>query len=816
MLHLYICNKVSNMMRFLFTQLTLLFLFVSASAAATVVPPAFRITGKVVDARTGEIVIAATVQLPDIRRQAITNEKGEFLFEQIPAGHHVLEISAVGYSTWVEHIELEKDAVFNISLQPYITENVGVVITGVGSATTIRKTPVAISVLRRQALLQSSATNIVEAMTVLPGVASVSTGPAISKPIIRGLGANRIVVMQDGVRQEGQQWGDEHGIEIDEATVTGIEVVKGPASLMYGSDALAGVVQFLTQAPAPEGTIQGQWLNGFQSNSGMLHSNLRLSGQHKGINWGGYVTTKSAHDYRNRVDGRVLNSRFSEQNFGGQVGVNRARGFSHLVFTRFNQKPGLVEGDRDDATGAFILYGGSPLERIATQADLRGRKPLIPNQQVIHDRLVSDNQWSVGRSLVKANLAWQRNQRIEFGNPEDPAEQELFFDLNTLNYTLHWQLPSVKEWHTTLGANGMQQQNKNKGEELLIPEYRLFDMGLFAHTQRFFNKGTLSGGLRYDHRRLESDAAMEGAEQKFVAQKRNFSNVSASLGYSWEVDSALTLKFNVARGFRAPTVAELTSNGTHEGTNRFEYGTSSLRSERSWQFDAGVELSYDHLQVGLSAFYNNISDFVFYQKLLSVSGGDSLINVDGEDLMAFQFEQRNAQLAGLELVFDLHPHPLDWLHWQNSFSWIYGRFDERIDFSTSGSERLPLIPAPRWRSEFRADLKKWGANIRRGYAKIDLDINARQNRFFSGFGTETETAGYTLVNLGFGSDVVNRKNQIRFSWHAGITNLFDVAWQNHLSRLKYTDENPINGRVGVFNQGRNAYIKLIVPIRISR
>lgn len=804
------------MMRFLFTQLTLLFLFVSASAAATVVPPAFRITGKVVDARTGEIVIAATVQLPDIRRQAITNEKGEFLFEQIPAGHHVLEISAVGYSTWVEHIELEKDAVFNISLQPYITENAGVVITGVGSATTIRKTPVAISVLRRQALLQSSATNIVEAMTVLQGVASVSTGPAISKPIIRGLGANRIVVMQDGVRQEGQQWGDEHGIEIDEATVTGIEVVKGPASLMYGSDALAGVVQFLTQAPAPEGTIQGQWLNGFQSNSGLLHSNLRLSGQHKGINWGGYVTTKSAHDYRNRVDGRVLNSRFSEQNFGGQAGVNRARGFSHLVFTRFNQKPGLVEGDRDDATGAFILYGGSPLERIATKADLRGRKPLIPNQQVIHDRLVSDNQWSVGRSLVKANLAWQRNQRIEFGNPEDPAEQELFFDLNTLNYTLHWQLPSVKEWHTTLGANGMQQQNKNKGEELLIPEYRLFDMGLFAHTQRFFKKGTLSGGLRYDHRRLESDAAMEGAEQKFVAQKRNFSNVSASLGYSWELDSALTLKFNVARGFRAPTVAELTSNGTHEGTNRYEYGIPSLLSERSWQFDAGLELSYDHLQIGLSAFYNNISNFIFYQKLLSANGGDSLVNVDGEDLMAFQFEQRNARLAGLELVFDLHPHPLDWLHWQNSFSWVHGQFDGLIDPSTPGSDRLPLIPAPRWRSEFRADLKKWGANIRRGYAKIDLDINARQNRFFSGFGTETETASYTLVNLGFGSDVVNRKNQIQFSWHAGITNLFDVAWQNHLSRLKYTDENSINGRVGVFNQGRNAYIKLIVPIRISR
>lgn len=779
-------------------------------------PPGYQIQGRVVDVRSGEGIAGAMVHLPDIRRQTITNEEGKFLFEQVPAGHHILEVNAIGFSIWVQHIELEKDLFLQVSLQPYVTENAGVVITGVGSATTIRKTPVSMSVIRKQSLLQSAGSNIIEAMSGMPGVSAVTTGPAIAKPIVRGLGANRIVVMQDGVRQEGQQWGDEHGIEIDEATVTGIEVVKGPASLMYGSDALAGVVQFLTQAPAPEGTIQGQWLNGVQSNSGLLHSNLRLAGQHNGISWGGYFTMKSAQDYRNRLDGRVLNSRFSERNFGAQLGVNRARGFSHLIFSRFNQEPGLVEGDRDGATGNFILYGGSPLERVATREDFRGRKPLIPRQQVIHDRLVSDNQWTIGRSLLKANLAWQRNQRVEFGNPEDPQEQELFFDLNTLNYTLHWQLPAVKEWHTTLGANGMHQQNTNRGEELLIPDYNLFDLGMFAHTRRYFKRGTLSGGLRYDYRTLQSDDAYEGAEQKFVAQKKQFTNVSASLGYSWELDSVLTLKFNVAKGFRAPTIAELTSNGTHEGTNRYEYGTSSLRSERSWQFDAGLELSYDHLQIGLSAFYNNISNFIFYQKLLAVNGGDSLVNVDGEDLMAFQFEQRNARLAGLELVFDLHPHPLDWLHWQNSFSWVHGRFDGLIDPSTAGSDRMPLIPAPRWRSEIRADINKWGTNLRRGYVKIDVDVNAAQNRFFSGFETETATAAYTLVNWGIGSDVVNRKNQIRFSWHAGITNLFDVAWQSHLSRLKYTDENPVNGRIGVFNQGRNAYVKLIVPIQVSK
>jgi len=245
---------------------------------AAAVQSGYRITGSVVDAISGEPIAGALIRLPDISRQTITNEKGQFVLGQVPAGHHVLELSALGFSVRVEHFELKADLGWDFRLNPNVTENAGVIITGVGTATTIRKTPVAVSTLQRQALMQSAATNIVDAMTALPGISAVSTGPAISKPIIRGLGANRIVVMQDGVRQEGQQWGDEHGIEIDEASVNGIEVVKGPASLMYGSDAMAGVVQFLTQVMPPAGTIQGQWLNGFQSNSGLLHSNLRLAG----------------------------------------------------------------------------------------------------------------------------------------------------------------------------------------------------------------------------------------------------------------------------------------------------------------------------------------------------------------------------------------------------------------------------------------------------------------------------------------------------------------------------------------------------------
>ncbi|HRF19360.1 MAG TPA: TonB-dependent receptor, partial [Chitinophagaceae bacterium] len=315
---------------------------------------------------------------------------------------------------------------------------------------------------------------------------------------------------------------------------------------------------------------------------------------------------------------------------------NKSWGYSHLIFSHFNQQLGVVEGDRDDATGEFILFGGSPLERIATREDLDSRKVFAPNQRVQHNKIVSDNNFAIKKSRLKINLAYQNNLRKEFGNPEDPDEEELFFDLKTLNYTLHWQLP-VKEWHTTLGVNGMRQSNQNKGEEVLIPEYNLFDIGGFVYTQRFFKKGTLSGGLRFDSRSIDSKPFMEGAEEKFTAFTRNFSNISGSIGVSYEPVDFVTVKANIARGFRAPTLAELASNGTHEGTNRFEYGELNLKSETSLQLDGGVEVNYEHISLGISAFFNRMNDFIFYQKLLSTAGGDSIVLVDGEENLAFRF-----------------------------------------------------------------------------------------------------------------------------------------------------------------------------------
>lgn len=771
-----------------------------------------KLYGKVTDSKTGEALPGATIYCTDDKNMVVADEQGNYQLTGVSAGHHVIEVSYTGYGTMVVHLEIGGNLEKNFSLSAMIIENQEVIVTGVSGPVNMKKIPVPLSVLKKNIMLQLPSANLIDALSKVPGVSQLSSGQSVSKPIIRGLGYNRVVTVNDGVRQEGQQWGDEHGIEIDELSVSKVEILKGPASLMYGSDALAGVVNFITNVPVAQGLIKGNLLTNYQTNSGLFATNASLAGNKNGFNWNVYGTVKSAGDYRNKYDGRVLNSRFNEINFGGYAGINKSWGYSHLIFSSFDQSPGMVEGDRDDATGKFILFAGSPLERIATEADLKDRKPITPKQRVQHRKLVTDNNFVVGKSRLKLNAAYQSNIRKEFGDAEAPAKEELFFDLRTMNYNLQWHLPETKEWHTTIGVNGMGQTNSNKGEETLIPEYNLFDAGVFVYTQRYFKKATLSGGIRFDNRTVRGKELIEQGDIKFSAFRKSFSNFSGSVGISYEAADALLLKANIARGFRAPSLAELSSNGTHEGTNRYEYGSLDLKSETSLQIDGGVDINYDHLNMGISAFYNGINDFIFYRKLESVFGGDSLLNVDGEDITAFQFEQNNAKLYGLEIFLDIHPHPFDWLHFENSFSFVRGKFNNKVDGNTAGSDNLPLIPAPKWVSELRGDFKKAGKRFQQVYIKFTADNTFKQGNYFSGFDTETATPGYTLLNAGIGADVLNSKKKALFSFHFAIMNLTDKSWQSHLSRLKYVAPNLLTGRTGVFNPGRNFSLKLNIPL----
>jgi iron complex outermembrane receptor protein len=617
------------------------------------------------------------------------------------------------------------------------------------------------------------------------------------------------VILNDGVRQEGQQWGDEHGIEIDEYSVSKVEILKGPASLVYGSDAMAGVINIITNVPVPEGVIRGNIITNYQTNNRFKGIGANIAGNINGFNWNGYGSLKAASDYKNRFDGPVFNSKFNEKNFGGYIGYNGNWGYSHLLFSSFDQNVGIIEGARNDK-GDFIKLIAGGLEAVPSQKDFVSTSPHIPSQNIRHLKLAVDNNFNVAESRISLNAAFQSNRRAEFGNIDAPNEKSLYFDLKTLTYSTIYHFPGKNSWQKSVGISGMFQRNNNNGKEVVIPEYSLFDLGAFLYLQKIWETLTMSGGFRFDNRTMKSASFFEGANLKFAAFRKNFANFSGSIGFAIQPSELITVKLNAARGFRSPNVAELASNGAHEGSNRYEYGYTNLKSETSLQLDGGIELSSEHISLEANFFHNHINNFIFYRKLLTPNGGDSMVLVDADLIPAFQFDQQTAKLAGVELNFDIHPHPLDWLHIENSFSYVRGVFFDEID----GSRNIPYVPAARILSELRANFFPDGPVFRNLLLKVEIDNTFSQNKAFTGYQTETYTKGYTLVNAGIGTDI-RAKKKVLASIYFNAMNLGDIAYQNHLSRLKYAEENLGTGRRGVYNMGRNFSLKLNIPFSLK-
>jgi iron complex outermembrane receptor protein len=780
-------------------------------------------TGRLTDARTGEALPGVNVVFPDLKQGTATDADGRFNFANLPRGRFTVQITSLGYNTISQLVDTGSGQQLDFKLTPAATEIGQVVVTGVSQATELRRSPVPTTVVDRTRLNQTSATNVIDAIAHTPGVSQITTGAAISKPVVRGLGYNRVVTLNNGARQEGQQWGDEHGIELDEFSIDRAEIIKGPGSLLYGSDAMAGVINFLAPDPIAEGHVTGQAAANYQTNNRQQGYSLMNAGNINGLNWLVRGTRKVAGDYRNRYDGRVFNSGFNEWDANGYVGLNKSWGYSHLTFSTFNQNLGLIEGGRDSLSGRFlrdVAVGGQVESAIVTDNG-SGYALQVPRQRVNHLRFGVDNSFIIGQQggRLALQVNYQQNLRREFGNALVPDTPDLYFQLRTVDYALRYFLPEMSGWNVAVGTTGLRQQNRNLGREFLIPAYNMTEGGLFGVVKKSLGGLDLSGGLRYDIRRISAQSLFLGADEqpvpagtasaetKFPGFVSTFQNYSGSLGAAYNLSDKLTVKANISRGFRAPNIAELGSNGVHEGTIRYEVGQPGLKAETSLQVDAGVSYTSEHVRFSVDAFENSISNYIFSRRVLNRAGTDSLVST-GPDIGLFNYVQGQARLLGGEVTLDFHPHPLDWLHFENSFSMVRAR---QLDVPDN-QKYLPFIPADRLQSELRGNFRRQGKRLTNVYARFQLEQTFAQNRFFGAFDTETATAAYTLFNAGAGTDVADSKGRTLFSVFLTANNLFDVAYQSHLSRLKYADVNYTTGRRGVFNMGRTVSVKVVVPL----
>ncbi|HZJ21316.1 MAG TPA: TonB-dependent receptor, partial [Pricia sp.] len=403
-----------------------------------------------------------------------------------------------------------------------------------------------------------------------------------------------------------------------------------------------------------------------------------------------------------------------------------------------------------------------------------------PYQQIDNHILSSKTNVFFDRSSLEATLGYTFNTRKEFEEGEEAAVLDM--DLATFNYNLQYHLPKWGNLETIFGVQGMHQTNSNFGEKILIPNATTDDIGILGTSHLHFkNDSDLQLGVRYDHRAIAGEAnGILGDEGFIEALHRKFNSFNAAVGYKKDFLKNVTGRINLATGFRAPNLAELTSNGVHEGTNRYEIGNGALKNEQNLQTDLSLEYGNEHLEIYVNGFYNAINDYIFIEPDGSTIEGNAV----------FTYIQQDANLYGGEIGVHIHPHPLDWLHVESSFETVTGK--------SAPDEYLPLIPANNLTNTLRTEFAKRHSWLESSYAFLTLKSVFKQDKV-SGF--ERTTDGYTLLNLGFGGtvSVFKQAMDIRISGN----NILDKDYISHLSRLK-TD--------GISNIGRNINLGISIPL----
>jgi iron complex outermembrane recepter protein len=789
------------------------------------------LSGKVSEKGNGNVLPGATIYIPDLKLGVVADDNGKYQFNSLPTGTYIIEVHYVGYVTNIKNVIIQGSTIENFELSESTLQESPVVITGLSKATQIKRTPIPIVAVSHDYIQTNLSTNIIDAISNVPGVSALTTGPNVSKPFIRGLGYNRVLTLFEGLRQEGQQWGDEHGIEVDQYGVERIEIIEGPASLTYGSDAIAGVVNLIPYRPAPEGKLIGDILGEYQTNNGLFGGSAMLGSTKNGFEWMARVSHKQAKNYQNSIDGRVYNTAFNESDAGFSVGINRSWGFSRLNFSLFDDLQEIPDGSRDSATRKFTkqITEADTVRPIVSDQELNSYAIDVLHQHIQHYRVYANNDFKIGNGRLTVNLGFQRSVRREFDHPQAPTVAGLFLQLNTYSYDFKYYFTEIGGWNLTGGVNGMYQTNTvTNGTNFVIPSYHQFDIGPFVLIKKNFNKLDVSGGLRYDTRSFVNSelytspnsttgfdmpvygADTAGANKVFSNYNHIFSGMTGSVGATYVFSEKFSAKANLSRGFRAPNIAEISSNGVHPGTNSYQIGNDQFKPEFNFQEDIGVQYASKNVLISLSLFNNSISNYIFNQKVVTSTGADSVI-VPGTQ--TFKFQQGNALLYGGELVMNFQITKA--LQLNNTASAVYA-LNKGVDIKlqSDSNKYLPFIPPFHGISELRYNIENKSAHIVNGFVKVQLVYYAAQNRVYLTDNTETPTPGYTLFNAGFGAGITNNKGKTVVNISVMGNNLFDVAYQNHLSRLKYFEQysSSPNGHLGIYNMGRNIEFKLDFPL----
>ena len=714
-----------------------------------------KIEGRILSELTSKGISFATIYIVETDQSANTDSLGRYSFVKPKLENFRLKISAKGFQNqFVTITSNQTEFVFYLSSQHVDLQE----ITISGSSTQVQnQNPFHIETRKLSELTNISAINMGEVIARIPGVYQASLGNGISKPVIRGLQGMRVVSLLNGLRMEGQQWGGDHGMGISELGIGAVEVIKGPSSLLYGADALGGVIYF---SDAPFAASDNREIQAYamgQTNTLGGVGRFLWKESHEKFRWILGASYTNHADFQLPSGKFAQNSRFNEFVVKSALGFNGKKSVHNLRYNYIHSTTG-IPGHTHDTLATPETF----------QVEEQQRKYSLPAQFFSNHYFSSDNKWYTTQNEYQILAGLTYNKLIEFD--EKVTIPSLSMNLLNSLYSIKWTNKSIKNLKITSGIQGMFQLNDNQANasDTLIPNSRTFDNGIYSSFQYSYKLWNFQAGARYDIRNINTLHSFSGLDPI----NRNFGGFNTSIGSVYG-GKKVTFRTSLSTGYRAPHLTELVSNGFHHGALRFEIGDQNLVPEYASQVDVSSEISQEHFVVVLNPFINRIRNFIYLQPV------DSLV----DNIPVFEYRQLSSVLfSGGDIGVHYHPHFAHNLHIESSVSLIYAR--------TKSDSSVSLIPQPRFQNSLRYSFN-FGKKIMLKELFLQYTFMGAQNQVAF---IETPSRAYNLLDVSLSFEI---RGEIPIQLNLGCKNILNERYIDHLSRLK---------NIGMPGPGRNFYL----------
>src|SRR5690606_20348612 len=726
------------------------------------------IRGRVLDADTELPLAGSSIHLIEKNLTTQADGHGYFSFQNICTGNYTIEITNLGFEKLTHTIEAAK----NEKVQNFLMEHEGVVlhdVNVVGHQPALRTTA-ANSSLRQEELNKSKGEVLAEILQDIPGVTMMQTGATIAKPVIHGMHSNRVLMVNNGIKQEGQQWGTEHAPEIDPFIAFEITVIKGAESVKYGAEAIGGVI-LVEPSPLPiNGGLAGSVDLVGSSNgrvgtaSAMLESNFKPL---QGLSWRVQGTLKKGGNLQ-AADYYLNNTGIRETNYSAALSYSKSQIHIDAYYSHFNTDLGIFEGAHigsiEDLNNA--IENGRPFTDGEFNYDID-----VPRQSVIHDlvKLKLHKDLNEGTQL-DIQYGFQRNARQEYDirRGDRSSIPALDLVLNSHSLDVSYDRINANSLRSLFGLNATAIVSNNTPGTLatpIIPNYDSYGLGVFVVERLVREKYDLEAGLRYDYKTL-SAAGYRGDE--WYGGQHEFHNVSGSLGVLWRFHPDWNLRSNLGLSWRPPTVNELYSDGLHHGSASIEVGDVDLKSEQGYKWINTLSYVKNNLRIELNGYAHYLNNYIYLSPT-----GEVVESLRGA-FPVFHYEQTNALFIGADITASYQlPYGL-----QYSLKGSYLNADE-----IETQDNLPMIPSNRLDNKLLYTANLNGSRFSDFFIEAQLQTVFKQNRHNRQNDFTEAPPTYNSINVGAGTQL--KLNDQSFGIHLSANNLFNVSYKEYMNRFRY-------------------------------